>query len=179
MADAQKAYVKGDWKTAAQAFEMACPKEPKEKQDECFLWNILALSQIGDAKSFKVAGKKLDSLIANTNPQKDIYADLLMTSAQFRMYLGKYDKAAEDLVRAIENSKPKHATVLLKVCDAIRAKSNLQNLVERCEELKNPEAKPPVKATEDSSKNAAIIRGKSAEAVALNAPQKTDRKSVV
>ncbi|MBR5412690.1 MAG: hypothetical protein IK114_06570 [Fibrobacter sp.] len=75
MADAQKAYVAGNWKEAADAYEVACPKEADSARAECYLWNILALSQTGNAQSFKTAGKRLDSLIRTTNPQKAIYAD--------------------------------------------------------------------------------------------------------
>jgi len=139
LADAQKAYVGGNWKDAAAAYEKACPLQPKEKQAECLLWNVLALSQTGEAASFKKAGKRLDSLVQKVNPQEDIYADLMMTSAQFRLYLGKYDKAAEDLIHAIETSKPHHNVVLQKVCGAVKAKVHNENLVERCESLKNPQ----------------------------------------
>lgn len=144
LADAQKAYVGGNWKDAAAAYEKACPLQPKEKQAECLLWNVLALSQTGEAASFKKAGKRLDSLVQKVNPQEDIYADLMMTSAQFRLYLGKYDKAAEDLIHAIETSKPHHNVVLQKVCGAVKAKVHNENLVERCESLKNPQ---PVEQT--------------------------------
>ena len=88
IADAQKAYVAGNWKEAAAAYEAACPKEPDSSRAECYLWNVLALSQMGSAQSFKIAGNRLDSLIKTTNPQRAIYADLMMTSAQFRLYLG-------------------------------------------------------------------------------------------
>ena len=101
-ADAQKAYVAGKWQEAATAYEVACPKEPDSLKAECYLWDVLALSQTGNAQSFKIAGKRLDSLIQKANPQKAIYADLLMTSAQFRLYMGKYDLAADDLLRFLD-----------------------------------------------------------------------------
>lgn len=140
LANAQKSYVSGNWKDAAAAYEKACPQQPKEKQAECLLWNVLALSQTGDATSFKKAGKRLDSLIQKVNPQESLYADLLMTSAQFRLYLGKYDLAAQDLVHAIETSQPHHNVVLQKVCAAVKAKTNNETLNERCELLKQPES---------------------------------------
>lgn len=140
LANAQKSYVSGNWKEAATAYEKACPQQPKEKQAECLLWNVLALSQTGDAASFKKAGKRLDSLIQKVNPQESLYADLMMTSAQFRLYLGKYDLAAQDLIHAIETSKPHHNVVLQKVCTAVKAKTNNENLNERCELLKNPDS---------------------------------------
>ena len=140
MADAQKAYVAGNWKEAAAAYEAACPKEPDSVRAECYLWNVLALSQTGSAQSFKVAGKRLDSLIQTTNPQRAIYADLMMTSAQFRLYLGKYDKAAEDLIQAIETSHPHQAVVLQKVCQAVKAKVKSDELNDRCNLLNNPDS---------------------------------------
>jgi len=140
MADAQKAYVAGNWKEAASAYEAACPKEPDSLRAECYLWNVLALSQTGNAQSFKVAGKRLDSLIQMTNPQRAIYADLMMTSAQFRLYLGKYDKAAEDLIQAIETSHPHQSVVLQKVCQAVKAKVKSEDLNDRCNLLSNPDS---------------------------------------
>lgn len=140
MADAQKAYVAGNWKEAAAAYEAACPKEPDSSRAECYLWNVLALSQMGSAQSFKIAGNRLDSLIKTTNPQRAIYADLMMTSAQFRLYLGKYDKAAEDLIQAIETSHPHQAIVLQKVCKAVKAKVKSEDLNDRCNLLNNPDS---------------------------------------
>ena len=66
-----------------------------------------------------------------------MYADLVMTRAQFQLYLGKYDKAADDLVHAIETSKPEHAAVLKKVCIAVQSKTNKNNLTEACTNLAN------------------------------------------
>lgn len=140
MADAQKAYVAGKWQEAASAYEAACPKEPDSLRAECYLWNVLALSQTGSAQSFKIAGKRLDSLIQTTNPQRAIYADLMMTSAQFRLYLGKYDKAAEDLIQAIETSHPHQSVVLQKVCQAVKAKVKSEDLNDRCNLLSNPDS---------------------------------------
>lgn len=146
MADAQKAYVAGNWKEAAAAYEAACPKEPDSLRAECYLWNVLALSQMGNAQSFKIAGNRLDSLIKTTNPQRAIYADLMMTSAQFRLYLGKYDKAAEDLIQAIETSHPHQAIVLQKVCKAVKAKVKSEDLNERCNLLNNPDSLKAIQA---------------------------------
>jgi len=160
LADAQKAYVAGNWKEAATAYEAACPKEVDSLRAECYLWNVLALSQTGNAQSFKVAGKRLDSLIQTTNPQRAIYADLMMTSAQFRLYLGKYDKAAEDLIQAIETSHPHQAIVLQKVCKAVKAKVKSEDLNDRCNLLNNP----------DSLK--AILTASQAKATAATEPAK-------
>lgn len=155
MADAQKAYVAGNWKEAATAYEAACPKEPDSLRAECYLWNVLALSQTGSAQSFKIAGKRLDSLIQTTNPQRAIYADLMMTSAQFRLYLGKYDKAAEDLIQAIETSHPHQAIVLQKVCKAVKAKVKSEDLDDRCNLLNNPDSLKAIRTASQAKATAA------------------------
>jgi cell division septation protein DedD len=64
----------------------------------------------------------------------------MMTSAQFRLYLGKYDKAAEDLIQAIETSHPHQAVVLQKVCQAVKAKVKSDALNDRCNLLNNPDS---------------------------------------
>ncbi|OWV19865.1 hypothetical protein B7990_01435 [Fibrobacter sp. UWB4] len=140
LATAQKAYVNGNWKVAAAAYEQVCPNEPEATRTECYLWNVLALSQTGIAADFSKAGKRLDSLIDKTNPQQAIYADLMMTKAQFQMYLGRYNKAAESLVHAIETSQPHQVTVLQKVCAAVQDRAHSEELNEACKNLGNPEA---------------------------------------
>ena len=140
LATAQKAYVNGNWKVAAAAYEQVCPNEPETTRTECYLWNVLALSQTGIAADFSKAGKRLDSLIDKTNPQQAIYADLMMTKAQFQMYLGRYNKAAESLVHAIETSQPHQVTVLQKVCVAVQDRAHSEDLNEACKNLGNPEA---------------------------------------
>ena len=140
LATAQKAYVNGNWKVAAAAYEQVCPNESEATRTECYLWNVLALSQTGIAADFSKAGKRLDSLIDNTNPQQAIYADLMMTKAQFQMYLGRYNKAAESLVHAIETSQPHQVTVLQKVCAAVQDRAHSEELNEACKNLGNPEA---------------------------------------
>ena len=140
LATAQKAYVNGNWKVAAAAYEQVCPNEPEATRTECYLWNVLALSQTGIAADFSKAGKRLDSLIDKTNPQQAIYADLMMTKAQFQMYLGRYNKAAESLVHAIETSQPHQVTVLQKVCVAVQDRAHSEDLNEACKNLGNPEA---------------------------------------
>lgn len=128
----------GNWKEAAAAYEKVCPTQPADTQVSCNLWEILALSQMGDAKSFKKAGTKLDSLINVTNPQHENYADLVMTRAQFMLYLGKYEKSAEDLIHAIETSRPNQSLVLQKVCTAVLSRTKSEDLSQRCESLKHP-----------------------------------------
>ena len=167
LATAQKAYVNGNWKVAAAAYEQVCPNEPENTRTECYLWNVLALSQTGIAADFSKAGKRLDSLIDKTNPQQAIYADLMMTKAQFQMYLGRYNKAAESLVHAIETSQPHQVTVLQKVCVAVQDRAHSEDLNEACKNLGNPEA---MKQAATKREQAQIEQAK-AEQVASTAPQ--------
>ena len=160
LTSAQKAYVNGNWKEAAAAYEVVCPAQPDSTRTECFLWNILALSQTGITADFSKAGKRLDSLIDKTNPQKPIYTDLMMTKAQFQLYLGRYNKAAESLVHAIETSQPHQVTVLQKVCSAVQDRAHSEELNEACKNLGNPEAR---KAKADSLAAATQAQTASAE----------------
>ena len=141
LATAQKAYVNGNWKEAAAAYEQVCPTQADSVRTECYLWNILALSQTGVAADFSKAGKRLDSLIDKTSTQKPIYADLMMTKAQFQMYLGRYNKAAESLIHAIETSQPHQVTVLQKVCSAVQDRARNEELNAACKNLRNPQAR--------------------------------------
>jgi len=137
LADAHKAYVAGNWKEAADAYEVACPKEPDSLRAECYLWDILALSQTGNSKLFKVAGHRLDSLINTTSPEKPIYSEMLLTKAQFMLYMGKNARAAEILIQAIDNSKPEQAVVLQKVCSAVLSRAPHQDLDAKCKSVKD------------------------------------------
>ena len=147
LATAQKAYVSGKWKEAAAAYEQVCPTQADSARTECYLWNILALSQTGVAADFSKAGKRLDSLIDKTSTQKPIYADLMMTKAQFQMYLGRYNKAAESLIHAIETSQPHQVTVLQKVCSAVRERTRNEELNEACNNLGKPKVAKPANAS--------------------------------
>lgn len=135
MADAQKAYVAGQWKEAAAAYEQVCPTVADTAKTGCYLWSILALSQTGSADDFKKSGRRLDSLIKETNPQKSIYSDLLMTRAQFQMYLGKFDNAGKALVSAIETSGPQQRVALQKVCGAVQPRAKSATLDSACAKL--------------------------------------------
>ena len=123
IADAQKAYVAGKWKEAAAAYEAVCPKEPDSVRAECYLWNVLALSQIGAAKDFSKAGKRLDSL--------------------------RNEKAAEALIHAIETSQPHQAVVLQKVCTVVQSKVKNATLDETCKRLDEPA--PQVESAKQAS----------------------------
>ena len=137
LADAHKAYVAGNWKEAADAYEVACPKEPDSVRAECYLWDILALSQTGNSKLFKVAGHRLDSLINTTSPKKPVYSEMLLTKAQFMLYMGKNARAAEILIQAIDNSKLEQAVVLQKVCFAVLSRAPHQELDAKCKSVKD------------------------------------------
>ena len=137
LADAHKAYVAGNWKEAADAYEVACPKEPDSVRAECYLWDILALSQTGNSKLFKAAGHRLDSLINTTAPQRPVYSEMLLTKAQFMLYMGKNARAAEILIQAIDNSKPEQAVVLQKVCSAVLSRAPHQELDAKCKSVKD------------------------------------------
>lgn len=169
LATAQKAYVSGKWKEAAAAYEQVCPVQPDSTRTECYLWNILALSQTGVAADFSKAGKRLDSLIDKTSTQKPIYADLMMTKAQFQMYLGRYNKAAESLIHAIETSQPHQATVLQKVCSAVRERTRNEELNEACKNLGKPHAPKTVQAKAPEQTQAVNAGPKTAEAKAPTA----------
>lgn len=137
LTEAHKAYVAGNWKEAADAYEVACPKEPDSLRAECYLWDILALSQTGNSKLFKVAGHRLDSLINTTSPEKPVYSEMLLTKAQFMLYMGKNARAAEILIQAIDNSKPEQAVVLQKVCSAVLSRTPHQDLDTKCKSVKD------------------------------------------
>lgn len=137
LADAHKAYVAGNWQEAATAYEVACPKEPDSARAECYLWDILALSQTGNAKLFKVAGHRLDSLINTTPPERPVYSEMLLTKAQFMLYMGKNARAAEILIQAIDNSKLEQAVVLQKVCSAVLSRAPHQELDAKCKTVKD------------------------------------------
>ena len=173
LATAQKAYVNGNWKVAAAAYEQVCPNEPEATRTECYLWNVLALSQTGIAADFSKAGKRLDSLIDKTNPQQAIYADLMMTKAQFQMYLGRYNKAAESLVHAIETSQPHQVTVLQKVCVAVQDRAHSEELNEACKNLGNPEAQKLAAAKKEQAQTEQAKNNQ----VASTAPQTSSNPS--
>lgn len=176
LASAQKAYVNGNWKEAASAYEVVCPTQPDSSRTECFLWNILALSQTGVTADFTKAGKRLDSLIDKTNPQKTIYTDLMMTKAQFQLYLGRYNKAAQSLIHAIETSQPHQVTVLQKVCSAVQSRTRNEDLNEACQNLGNPEARKA--KAEASTKTAPTQTAAAKQLPAQNATQTASAQPV-
>ena len=176
LATAQKAYVSGKWKEAAAAYEQVCPTQVDSARTECYLWNILALSQTGVAADFSKAGKRLDSLIDKTSTQKPIYADLMMTKAQFQMYLGRYNKAAESLIHAIETSQPHQVTVLQKVCSAVRERTRNEELNEACNNLGKPKVAKPANAstTEQAKATSAPAKASTTSATATSTAATTN-----
>ena len=175
IADAQKAYVAGNWRQAAAAYEVVCPNEPDSVRTECYLWNVLALSQIGSAKDFSKAGKRLDSLINKTNPQKAVYADLMMTKAQFQLYMGRNEKAAEALIHAIETSQPHQAIVLKKVCHVIQSKVKNTTLDETCKRLDEP-IQPPVATPVETVKTPEPETTKQTDSSKTTKPESTPKE---
>lgn len=154
LADAQKAYVAGDWKQAAVAYEQVCPTQPAKTRTECMLWNVLALSQTGNTKDFNKASKRLDSLIQKTDSQNPVYTDLMMTKSQFQLYLGNYNRAGEILNLAINASHPHQVAVLKKVCSAVQPRAKSESLDQACSNLGNPTKaadKKPASATKTAA----------------------------
>ena len=178
LADAHKAYVAGNWKEAADAYEAACPKEPDSLRAECYLWDILALSQTGNSKLFKVAGHRLDSLVNTTSPEKPVYSEMLLTKAQFMLYMGKNARAAEILIQAIDNSKPEQAVVLQKVCSAVLSRTPHQDLDAKCKSVKDSslyktvQAKPTQVPPATESKPVAVTTEPKTVAAAPATPAK-------
>ena len=91
----------------------------------------------------------------------------MMTKAQFQMYLGRYNKAAESLVHAIETSQPHQVTVLQKVCVAVQDRAHSEDLNEACKNLGNPEAMKQAAAKREQAQAEQV----KAEQAASAAPQ--------
>jgi cell division protein FtsN len=64
----------------------------------------------------------------------------MMTKAQFQLYMGRNEKAAEALIHAIETSQPHQAIVLQKVCTVVQSKAKNPTLDETCKRLSEPTA---------------------------------------
>lgn len=119
LADAERAYVSKDWKTALAAYGEVCKTLTGSEGVSCSYWHALALSQTGRAADFTAAGKKVDSLIAKVSPRDSMYVALVVTRAQFEIYLKKYSKARESLKHAAECSSGHSATLLKQVCGVL------------------------------------------------------------
>lgn len=137
LADAERAYVTKDWTTAKAAYSAVCPTLAGSEQVACTYWHTLALSQTGKAADFKAAGKKLDSLISKVSPMDSLYSDLVMTRAQFEIYLKKYKKARESLRHATETAKNPQSPALLQVCGILQNVDKSAETDSLCEAMKN------------------------------------------
>ncbi len=137
LADAERAYVSRDFATANAAYSAVCPTLPAAEQVSCVYWHTLSLSQTGKASDFKAAGKKLDSLIAKVSPQDSLYSDLVMTRAQFEMYLKKYGKARESLRHAAETSRNPNSSTLQQVCAMLMKVDKAKETEELCSAMKD------------------------------------------
>lgn len=149
--DAQKAYVSGDWKTAAENFEQACPNLELSKRSECALWGILARSQMGNSKDFSVAKKRLDSLIATTPDSLPVSADLYMTRAQFELYLKRADLSYKSLKTAFARSNKKQLSVIHQVCQSLYKATPTDSVHSLCEAIERARTGTDSTATAGSS----------------------------
>ena len=91
-----------------------------------------------------------------------------MTKAQFQLYLGRYNKAAESLIHAIETSQPHQVTVLQKVCSAVQDRARSEELNEACKNLGNPEARK-AKAEKTATTQPANVESKPAQSTTPSA----------
>ncbi len=165
LADAQKAYVQKDWKLALAAFQEVCPNlSNKAEQISCAYWHTLALSQTGRAEDFKKAGKKLDSLIAVSSSGDALYAELIMTRAQFEMYLKKYARARVSLRQATECASPDSKPLLTQVCAALEKVDSSQETKTLCEEIRTvlfTETNPEALVSDSTSQTDSILQPQS------------------
>ena len=164
LADAEKAYVAGDWKTAAAGFDAACPGLEGIKRNECALWGILALSQTGNTADFARAGSRLDSLIAVTPTSESLHSDLYMTKAQFELYLKKNSSAFTSWKRAYETATPRQYAVLSQVCESIREVYRTDSVAAACESVKQAKDSAKVTTVTSSAKAVSTETSSSSEA---------------
>ena len=161
--DAQKAYVSGNWKGAAEAFEAACPSLEASKRSECALWGVLARSQMGTSKDFSLARKRLDSLISKTPDTLSVSSDLYMTRAQFELYLKRPDLSFKSLKAALDRANGKQYAVLFQVCKSLYQNSPMDSVQSLCKEIERK------KSEADSS--TACISSSSPEATSSSSEQ--------
>lgn len=148
---AQKAYVAGDWKRAAESFEAICPTLTSDKRTECALWGILSRSQTGDSKDFSRAKNSLDSLIRITDTTLSVISDLYMTRAQFELYLGKKEAAEKSLKTAYTKAKPKQYAVLFQVCQSLLKASPGDSVADLCKKIEASKTDVHAKSAPSSS----------------------------
>lgn len=151
LADAERAYVSKDWKTALTAYGEVCKTLSGSEGVSCNYWYALALSQTGRAADFTAAGKKIDSLIAKVSPRDSMYVDLVVTRAQFELYLKKYARARESLKHAAECSAGHSATLLKQVCAVLEKADGSKETKALCASLDSLAQNSSLNASETSS----------------------------
>ena len=140
--NAQKAYVSGNWKSAAESFESVCPALDASKRSECALWGVLARSQIGNSKDFSIAKKRLDSLIFATPDTLPVISDLYMTRAQFELYLKRSDLSQKSLKTAFAKAQPHQIPVIYQVCQSLYKAAPNDSVLNLCAEIEKRKTNP-------------------------------------
>lgn len=171
--DAQKAYVSGNWKGAAEAFESVCPTLDASKRSECALWGVLARSQTGNSKDFSAAKKRLDSLIFTTPDSLPVVSDLYMTRAQFELYLKRPDLSYKSLSASFAKARPNQLAVIYQVCQSLYKVSAIDSVHSLCAEIDRAKSGKFLSSTSTASSSSAEAStatpsSSSAEAVASN-----------
>ncbi|MCR5028418.1 MAG: SPOR domain-containing protein [Fibrobacter sp.] len=153
--DAQKAYVSGNWKGAAEAFEAVCPTLDLSKRSECALWGVLARSQTGNSKDFSAAKKRLDSLIFATPDSLPVVSDLYMTRAQFELYLKRPDLSYKSLKASFAKARPNQLAVIYQVCQSLYKVSTIDSVHSFCAEIERTKTSPIASSTSTASSSSA------------------------
>ena len=153
--DAQKAYVSGNWKGAAEAFEAVCPTLDLSKRSECALWGVLARSQTGNSKDFSAAKKRLDSLIFATPDSLPVVSDLYMTRAQFELYLKRPDLSYKSLKASFAKARPNQLAVIYQVCQSLYKVSTIDSVHSFCAEIEHAKTSPIASSTSTASSSSA------------------------
>lgn len=153
--DAQKAYVSGNWKGAAEAFEAVCPTLDLSKRSECALWGVLARSQTGNSKDFSAAKKRLDSLIFATPDSLPVVSDLYMTRAQFELYLKRPDLSYKSLKASFAKARPNQLAVIYQVCQSLYKVSTIDSVHSFCAEIERAKTSPIASSTSTASSSSA------------------------
>lgn len=137
LSEAERAYVEKNWPVANAAYAEVCPTFSGNKQIACTYWQILALSQTGKSKEFQKAGQMIQHLLETISPRDTLYTDLVMTRAQFEIYLKQYGKARESIRHASEVSIDSLNPVLLQVCALLEKNDNSEESKNLCLSLRD------------------------------------------
>ena len=157
LSDAERAYVAKNWSVANAAYAEVCPTLSGSEQIACSYWQILALSQTGKSREFQSAGKMLDSLLSAISPRDTLYSDLVMTRAQFEIYLKKYAKARETLRHAIEVSSEMKKPILQQICVLLEKSDPCEETKALCLALQDSAKLDSIKVLKDSSKTSVNV----------------------